>query len=45
MQRGMMILPTSMFDVLRLIPPLTVTETEMDAGLDILCESVRAVVK
>lgn len=42
-KRKMLILSTSCFDVIRMIPPLNVTEEEMQQGLDIFAEAVKEV--
>ena len=42
-KRNMLILSTSCFDVIRMIPPLNVTEQEMQQGLDIFAEAVKEV--
>jgi 4-aminobutyrate aminotransferase-like enzyme len=35
-QKGLMLMTTSAFDCLRLIPPLTISEQEVEIALDIL---------
>ncbi|WFD06399.1 4-aminobutyrate--2-oxoglutarate transaminase [Malassezia vespertilionis] len=42
-EHGMLVLTTSIFDVIRLVPPLTITESEMDEALRILCAAFEAV--
>ncbi|KAL5116906.1 hypothetical protein ACEQ8H_005258 [Pleosporales sp. CAS-2024a] len=42
-KRNMLILSTSVFDVLRFIPPLTITEEEMTQACNIFKESLEAV--
>ncbi|PWN37929.1 putative 4-aminobutyrate aminotransferase [Meira miltonrushii] len=42
-KRKMLILSTSCFDVIRMIPPLNVTEQEMQQGLEIFAEAVTEV--
>lgn len=44
-KRDMLVLSTSVFDVLRFIPPLTVTEEEMTKACGIFKESLEAVAK
>ncbi|KAF9522847.1 acetylornithine aminotransferase [Crepidotus variabilis] len=43
--KGMLILTTSVYEVIRFIPPLNVTKEEMKKGTEIFAESVREVVK
>jgi 4-aminobutyrate aminotransferase len=45
LERGMLILTTSVFEVVRFIPPLTVSEEDMKKGCEIFAESVEDVVK
>ncbi|PWN46504.1 PLP-dependent transferase [Violaceomyces palustris] len=45
LNRDMLLLSTSVFDVLRFIPPLNITEQEMDDALRIFKESLEAVAK
>ena len=40
-ERGLLLLTTSVFEVLRFIPPLTVSATEIDAALAIVGEALR----
>jgi len=40
-ENGMLILTTSIFETLRLIPPLNVTSQEVDTGLSILEQAIR----
>lgn len=44
-KRDMLLLSTSVFDVLRFIPPLTITEEELSQALGIFEESLEAVAK
>jgi 4-aminobutyrate aminotransferase len=44
-KRNMLLLSTSVFDVLRFIPPLTITEEEMSKACGIFKESLEAVAK
>jgi len=44
-EKGMLILTTSIHEVIRFIPPLNVTKGEMKAGCDIFVESVHEVVE
>ncbi|CAD6889922.1 unnamed protein product [Tilletia controversa] len=44
-ERDMLILSTSVFDVVRLIPPLNVSEGEMEDGCRIFAEAVTSVAK
>ena len=43
--RGLLVLTTSAFEVLRFIPPLTVSETECDEALAIFTAALDEVVK
>jgi len=43
--RNMLLLSTSVFDVLRFIPPLTITEDELNQACNIFKESLEAVAK
>ena len=43
-EKGMLILTTSVYDTLRFIPALNITETDMTEGCRILEESVREVI-
>lgn len=45
LEKGLMLLTTSAFDVIRFIPPLTISKEEMELGCKIFKESVREVVK
>ena len=45
LNRDMLLLSTSVFDVLRFIPPLTITEEELDRGCRIFKESLEAAVE
>jgi 4-aminobutyrate aminotransferase len=44
-KRDMLLLSTSVFDVLRFIPPLTISEEEMTQACNIFKESLEAVAK
>lgn len=44
-ENGMILLPASVFPTVRFIPPLTVTEAEIDMGLDIFSKSLKEVVQ
>ncbi|KAK0529495.1 hypothetical protein OC835_004319 [Tilletia horrida] len=44
-ERNMLILSTSVFDVVRLIPPLNVSQAEMEEGCRIFAEAVSSVAK
>ncbi|KAF8193299.1 aminotransferase [Pholiota molesta] len=44
-EKGMLILTTSVYEVIRFIPPLNVTQEDMKKGCAIFAESVREVVK
>ena len=44
-EKGMLILTTSVYEVVRFIPPLNVSQKDMKAGCAIFAESVREVVK
>ncbi|KAK0472787.1 acetylornithine aminotransferase [Armillaria novae-zelandiae] len=44
-KKGLLILTTSAFEVLRLIPPLNITEEDMKKGIDIIAESIKEAVK
>jgi len=41
----MLLLTTSVFEVVRFIPPLNVSKAEMKEGMDIFTQSVEEVVK
>lgn len=43
LERGMLILTTSVFETIRAIPPLNITEAELQEGLDIFKESLESV--
>ena len=45
MEKGMFILTTSVYETIRFIPPLTVTEEEMAKGINIFQEAVREVAR
>merc|ERR1712157_118623 len=42
-ENGMLLLPASVFPTIRFIPPLTVSEEEVDMGLDIFEKSINDV--
>ncbi|KAK0193312.1 pyridoxal phosphate-dependent transferase [Armillaria mellea] len=44
-EKGMLILTTSMYEVVRFIPPLNISEEEMAKGCKIFAEAVREVIK
>ncbi|KAF8955711.1 acetylornithine aminotransferase [Flammula alnicola] len=44
-EKGMLILTTSVYEVIRFIPPLNVSKEDMEKGCAIFAESVREVVK
>ena len=44
-EKGMLILTTSIYEVIRFIPPLNLTKEELKKGCDIFAESVREVVE
>jgi 4-aminobutyrate aminotransferase len=44
-EKGMLILTTSVYEVIRFVPPLNVSKEEMRKGCDIFSESVREIVK
>ncbi len=44
-EKGMLILTTSVFDVIRFIPPLNVTEAEIEEGAKIFREAVEEVAR
>jgi 4-aminobutyrate aminotransferase len=43
LERGLLILTTSVFEVIRFIPPLVVSEDEFQQGLEIFKEAFEAV--
>ncbi|KAI8823698.1 pyridoxal phosphate-dependent transferase [Fimicolochytrium jonesii] len=45
LDRGLLVLTTSVFETLRFIPPLTVSKEEMEKGLEIFGEAVREAVE
>jgi len=45
MEKGLLILTTSIFDTLRFIPPLTISQTEMAEGCAIIKQSIEEVCK
>ena len=45
MEKGMFILTTSVFETIRFIPPLTISEEEMATGIKTFQEAVREVAK
>jgi 4-aminobutyrate aminotransferase len=44
-EKGMLILTTSVFEVVRFIPPLNISKEDMDKGLKIFAESVEEAAK
>ena len=44
-EKGMLILTTSIYEVIRFIPPLNLTKEEMKVGCGVFAESVREVVE
>ncbi|KIK61516.1 hypothetical protein GYMLUDRAFT_43075 [Collybiopsis luxurians FD-317 M1] len=44
-EKGMLLLTTSVYEVVRFIPPLNISEEDMKKGCDIFAESVREVVR
>ena len=44
-EKGMLILTTSVYEVIRFIPPLNITKEDLKKGTDVFAESVREVVK
>lgn len=44
-EKGMLLLTTSIFEVVRFIPPLNATKEEMKKGIEIFEESVENVIK
>ncbi|KZS98698.1 PLP-dependent transferase [Sistotremastrum niveocremeum HHB9708] len=45
LEKGMFLLTTSVFDVVRFIPPLNITKEDMKKGTDIFSESVHEIVR
>ncbi|KAG6872307.1 hypothetical protein C0995_011071 [Termitomyces sp. Mi166 len=45
LERGMLILTTSVYEVVRFIPPLNITAEDLKKGVDIFSEAVKQVVK
>ena len=45
LEKGMLILTASVYEVIRFIPPLNVTAEEMAAGIEIFTEAVEEVVR
>jgi len=45
LEKGMMVLTTSIFETLRFIPPLNISQKEMKEGCDILTAAVEEVTK
>jgi 4-aminobutyrate aminotransferase len=43
--KGMLILTTSVFEVIRFIPPLNITKEDMAKGCQIFAEAVKEVVR
>jgi 4-aminobutyrate aminotransferase len=44
-EKGMLILTTSVYEVIRFIPPLNLTKEELEEGCNIFAESVHEVVQ
>jgi 4-aminobutyrate aminotransferase len=44
-EKGMMILTTSVYEVVRFIPPLNISESDLKKGFDIFAESFEEVVR
>jgi 4-aminobutyrate aminotransferase len=44
-EKGMLILPTSVYEVIRFIPPLNITEADLKMGCEIFKEAVEEIVK
>ena len=44
-EKGMLILTTSVYEVVRFIPPLNISEADLKNGAKIFAEAVREVVK
>lgn len=44
-EKGMLILTTSVYEVVRFIPPLNISKKELEDGCRIFAEAVREVVK
>ena len=44
-EKGMLILTTSVYEVIRFIPPLNVSEADLKKGYNIFAEAVREVVR
>ena len=45
LEKGMVILTTSAFEVIRFIPPLNVTQADLKKGYEIFAEAVKEVVR
>ena len=45
LEKGLMLLTTSAFDVIRFIPPLTISEDEMALGCKLFKESIKEIAK
>lgn len=45
LEKGMFLLTTSVFDVVRFIPPLNISKEDMKKGTDIFSESVHEIVR
>merc|ERR1712038_824277 len=43
LENGMLLLPASVYPTLRFIPPLTISDDEVEIGLDIFQQSIRDV--
>lgn len=44
-EKGLLILTTSVFEVIRFIPPLNISQQDMDKGIEIFVEAVEEVVR
>lgn len=44
-EKGMLILTTSIYEVVRFIPPLNITEEDLSTGCEIFADSVKEVMK
>ncbi|KAL9714561.1 hypothetical protein Ac2012v2_002875 [Leucoagaricus gongylophorus] len=44
-EKGMLILTTSVYEVIRFIPPLNISEADLEKGTSIFCDAVKEVVR
>jgi len=44
-EKGMLILRTSVYEVIRFIPPLNISEADLEKGTSIFCDAVKEVVR